>query len=85
MHEQTAGRGSTAVTAAEAVAAHAALELVAKSLATNDCSLIEMGAHPVLTPVAADTLKARGVSVVGSAASMRRQQPVLCAADAPVG
>jgi acyl transferase domain-containing protein len=56
----------------------AALEHVAASsdLALDEgVYLIETGAHPVLTPVAAMTLTAAGVAPLATAASMRRGQP----------
>ena len=47
----------------------------ATSLLNNGCYLIETGAHPVLLPVAIETLRACGVRVMATAASMRRGQP----------
>ena len=46
----------------------------AAALLSGGCYVIEMGAHPVLSRAAAETLRACGVHVVVSVASMRRGQ-----------
>ena len=52
-----------------------ALEYAACQLCVDSCYVIEMGAHPVLIRVAAETLRTAGVSIVAVGASMRRDQP----------
>ncbi|KAL3926243.1 MAG: hypothetical protein SGPRY_003388, partial [Prymnesium sp.] len=55
---------------------HSQLKDLAPSLAQYDrCFSIEMGAHPVLTPVTQKTLQVNRVDLVAAIESMRRGQP----------
>lgn len=54
------------------------------ALVGSECCLIELGAHPVLTPMASERLSSSGVSVLACAASMRRGQPQVTCAHSPV-